>query len=152
MTNLLKYDSTYGTLLNAFQSTDLNGLAAGSYAFGSGAAAVLDNTTTLDLYVEVRVSLGSINPTGNPTINLWVLLSMDGTAFEDPQAAGAPPAGLAGYSRGVTTGSSAKLAIFRGIVLNPGKSKLLFQNNTGQPLAGSANAIDYWKYTQNLNG
>lgn len=152
MSSLLKYDATYGTLSSAFVTGDLDGKTNGSYAFGSGAAATIDNTTALETLMDVIVNLGSINPSGSPYITLWLLLSLDGTNFEDPSSAGAPPAGLATYSRGVSTGSSAKVTIFRGIILPPGKSKLLFQNNTGQTLATGGNTIKYWPYSYNLNG
>lgn len=152
MTSLTKWSITYGTLRSAFVTADLDGKTSAAYAFGSGADATFDNTSALDLWCDVILNLGSINPTGSPYVSLWTLLSMDGTNFEDPQSAGAPPAGLMQYTRGVSTGSTAKVAIFRKVLLPPGKSKFLLQNNTGQTLATGGNTLKFWPYSLNQNG
>jgi hypothetical protein len=153
MANLLKYDATYGTLLSAFVTGDLDAKTNGTYVLGgTGAAAVIDNSTTLDMYLDVRVKLGSINPAAGDYVSLSLLTSMDGgTAYEDPTSGIAPPADVPTYLLYLTTGASAKMRIKRGIILPPGKSKLLFGNKT-VTLATGGNAVDYWIYTNNLNG
>lgn len=149
---LEKYDATYGTLSSAFVTADLDGLSNASCKFGSGAAATIDNTSGLKLVMDVIVNLGSINPSGAPYFTIALLTSMDGTNFEDPQAAGAALQGTPIYSKGVTTGASAKVAIIRGIVLPPGKSKMMLCNQTGVAFGTGGNTVQYWIYTYNNNG
>lgn len=127
-----------------FQSSDLNSLTTGSYAFGSGSGVtsnVFDNTGNLYPEADIQVLLGSFNPSGSPYVVLALLWSIDGTNFPDPQTAVAPIAATPVYSAAVATGSSAKIVTIPRVLLRPLKCKFLFGNVTGATLAASANSI-----------
>lgn len=136
-------------------STELNSLANGNAVLMSGTA--LDNSTTLDVFADISVSLGSITPgSGAPFIGIYIMpLNEDGTSYGDGRfgsAAAGPPASayFVGSvpcnpsSAGVVTG------IIRGVVLPPGKFKLCLYNSAGVSLASSANTVDYRTYNRQV--
>ena len=52
-------------------------------------SAAIDNSTTGALYVDFfYIFASAATGAGAPYVGLWLLSSVDGTAFEDPQAAG----------------------------------------------------------------
>lgn len=134
--------ASYSTIA-LYQSSDLNSLATGSYAFGSGAGVssnVLDNTSNLYVECDVEIRLGSFNPSGTPYIVFGWLWSVDGSTFPDPQTAGAPNAGTPIWTSGVATGSSAKKIVIPRVPMRPLKGKPLIGNVTGSSFASSGNS------------
>ena len=139
------FDADIGTGLVSHQSSDLNSLANAGYAFGTGGAAVVDNTTLRKLFLIVQLKLGSITPSGPAHMRLFNIRSFDGGAtYEDPQSAAEPPVGVPMVQRGVFAGASAKIVIFPPLPILPGKSKLLVGNSVGVSLASSGNSLEYW--------
>ena len=133
-------------------STEVNSLASGNAVLS---ATQIDNTTNLDLFADVSVSLGSVTPTGSPFIGLYLYpLNEDGTSYGDGRfgssAAGPPPSAyFVGVipcvaTAGVITGT------LRGVVLPPSKFKFVLYNGTGVSLASSSNTIDYKTYNYSV--
>jgi hypothetical protein len=62
-------------------TTELNALANGSY---SAASAAIDNTSNLDLFddLELTVTYGT-NPTANAPVEIYLIPSTDGTNYAD---------------------------------------------------------------------
>ena len=138
------YDANFGTLKLSHQSSDLNSLAHAGYAFGTDTDNIVDNSVALKLLLFAILNLGSITPTGAAHMRLFLVRSIDGTNYEDPQTAADPPAGMPGWSRGMFAGASAKVILFGPILLSPGKSKILIGNSSGVSLAASGNSVKYW--------
>lgn len=130
---------TQGNLL----TTELNSLANNAY---TAAGTTYDNTQgqTGDGYtlcdIEGVFTFGA-NPTANTGITVWLLVSQDGTNFEDT------PTATIGLGRApdvflpVTSGQTGTRVIRR-IQAPWGKFKAVAQNTgTGQTLAATANTI-----------
>ena len=71
-------------------STELNGLANGSYSNASGA---IDNETGLYQFMQVELNLASLTPVSGQSVAVYLLSSLDGTNFADGGGAVAPPDG-----------------------------------------------------------
>lgn len=141
----LLFKTAFGTLVESHQNSDLASLADAAYALGTGAGAVINNTSDLLLLCYCRLNLGSITPAGAAHISLFLIRSMDGgSTYEDPQTAIAPPAGIPTQTRGLTTGASAKVVQFEPFILTPGHHKLLLGNLSGAALNASNNTLKYW--------
>lgn len=138
--NLLVAGVAYTSLI----TTGLNSLADGS---STSASAAVDNTAALNLYADFGLMLGSVNPSGAPYLELRLLeLNGDGSTYDD-NAAGACVGTFI-----VTTGSSAKVATLRRVLLTLGQFKAIVVNRTGVTLAASANTLYYRTYSEQNNG
>lgn len=129
--------------LAIFQSSDLNSLASGSYAFGSDTnvtSNALDNTSNLYAECALLLKLGSFNPSGSPYILFSYFTSPNATDYEDPQSVGVPQAGTPIWTHACSTGASAKVIVIAGIRLPPFKIKPVIGNLTGTTFASSANS------------
>ncbi len=141
------YDANFGTLKASHQNSDLASLATAGYAFGTDTDAIVDNTTAKKLLLFAELLLGSMTPSGAAHMRLFLVRSIDGTNYEDPQTAADPPGGMPGWSRGMFAGASAKRILFGPILLSPGKAKLLVGNSSGASLAATGNSLKYWLST-----
>lgn len=128
--------TAYGTETNAL-TTELNSLADGAE---SSLGSEIDNTTNRDQLMDLNIALASLNPTGAPYVVIKVHTSVDGTNYEDGDAAPS-------YHVAVSTGSGAKRASLRHIPLSPGKHKLALTNETNVSLAASGNTVKYRTYS-----
>jgi hypothetical protein len=123
----------------------LNSVTTDTSAIGT---TVIANGTNLELYMDVSLRLGSINPTGAPYVELHrQALLDDGTTYEDVALSGATMIAAAP----VTTGSSAKNVSFMPprypLLIPPGSFRLAVVNRTGQTFAGSGNSLNYRLYS-----
>lgn len=118
----------------------------------------VDNTSALDIFADLSMSLGSVTTgSGSPFIGLFLYpLNEDGTSYGDGRfgsaAAGPPPAdywvgnmGLPASTTGVLTG------MVRGIVVPFGKFKLVLWNQAGVALAASANHVKGQTYNRQIS-
>ena len=138
--NLLVAGVAYTSLI----TTGLNSLADGS---STSASSAVDNTTNLNLYADFGLMLGSINPSGAPYLELRLLeLNGDGSTYDDDSAGATVGSFL------ITTGSSAKVATLKRVLLAPGQFKAVIVNRTGVSLAGSSNTLYYRTYSEQNNG
>lgn len=118
----------------------------------------IDNSSNLDQYADVSVSLGSVTPAaGSPFIGIGLLpLNEDGTTYANglittsPSANGIPGENIVGSisaapsTAGVITGTA------REIKLPPGKFVFVLYNGVGVTLASSANVVSYRTYNKQL--
>jgi hypothetical protein len=142
------------TWASAGFSTEVNSLANGNAVI---AANQLDNSTALDVFADVSLSLGSVTPgSGAPYIGLYLCpLNQDGTTYGDGRfgsATSGPPA--ASYRVGaiplVASTAGPLLGMVRGIILPPGKFKFLIHNQAGVTLAASSNTLQYRTYNRSV--
>lgn len=141
---------TYGSCF----STEINSLASGNAVLS---ATQIDNTTALDIFADVSISLGSVaTGAGSPFIGLYLYpLNEDGTTYGDSQfgsaAAGPPPSA---YFVGVIPTKVSATAVItgtvRGIILPAGKFKFVLYNNAGVTLAASSNTVSYRTYNRSV--
>lgn len=135
MATVLK-QNTYDTIISVM-TTELNSLASAGYAISAAMGA---DATAQALYGDIETVLASLNPTGTPTIDYWFDKSADGTNYEDPGSAAAPPGTAFVGSAPTTTGSAAKRpGIIPNVPLPPGLFKVIAQNNTNVSLGASGN-------------
>jgi len=112
-----------------FASTTLNSLASGS----ESSVVTYDNSTNRDLYGLVTIKLGSITPSAGGTITLRVTLN-DGTDTADKIGGDV-------YSILLTSGASAKVAVFNMVRLYPFSMRMSVLNNSGVAFAASGNEM-----------
>ena len=114
------------------RSSNLAGTTLNSLANGSESTAVTyDNSTNRDLYGVVTIKLGSITPTAGGSITLRVTLN-DGTDTADRIGGDL-------YVVPLTSGASAKAAVFNMVRLYPFSMRLSVINNSGVATAASGN-------------
>lgn len=114
-------------------STTLDSLANGS----ASSFITHDNSTNLDLYANVRVTLGSLTPAATGAITLCVFATQNGNAPDNTASIG----GGDRYTALVTTSTGVKEVIFPNVRLYPESCRLSVVNNTLVALAASGNAL-----------
>jgi hypothetical protein len=119
-------------------TTELNSLANGS---ATAASAAIDNTSALDLFVDLELVVatqGSARSAG-ATVSVYMVTSLDGTNYDDV---------LAGVTELVAVfpldaATTARRRTVRDVPCGPNKFKFFAVNNTGQALASSGNTVSY---------
>jgi hypothetical protein len=112
-----------------FASTTLNSLANA----GESTAVTYDNSTNRDLYGTITVKLGSITPSAGGSITIRVTLN-DGTDTADRIGGDL-------YVIPLTSGASAKVAIYNMIRLYPYSMRISVINNSGVTLNAGSNEL-----------
>ena len=131
-------------------STGLNSLATNTM---SAASSTYDNSSNLDLYVDVELLLASLSPTAGAYCALYVWGAPDGSNFPAQSDADlrltstqlfcSIPIG--------TTASTAQRVVIRNLLLSPIKYQFKLDNQTGVSLAASGNTVKILPYNFNLN-
>lgn len=132
-------------------STELNGVAGPSMTKSSSP---YDNTTNLDLYVDVEVVLGSLSPGTGSFIALYVGETVDGSNFPAQSAADMRLTStqlLVVIPTGTAT-TTAQRIVARNVLIPPGKFDVYFDNQTTVSLNGTGNTVKFLAYNYNLNG
>lgn len=145
------------TWSSALNSTEVNSLANGNAVL---TATQIDNSSALDMFMDVSFSLGSVTTVGVPILGLYLYpLNEDGTTYGDSRfgttAAGPPPGNYLIGQAGLPVGTQALTGIFRNLVqgplvIPPAKFKLVLQNSAGVALAASGNTIAYRTYNRQV--
>ncbi len=118
------------------RSANLAGTALNSLANGSESAPVAyNNSSNLDLYAAVTVKLGSLNAVAGGSVTLRIYAG-DGTDTPDRGAGSFDT-----YTEALTTGSSAKVVVFRMVRLYPFPCQITVVNNAGNSTAASGNEL-----------
>lgn len=131
-----------GVAWTSYLTTGLNSLGNGSSVLG----AAIDNTSNLNLLLDISVILGSINPSGTPYLELRIEeLLGDGSTYSDDVGSN-----WSGRIE-LTTGSSAKNGHCVGIPLTLGQFKVRVYNRSGVSLASSGNTLYYRTYSLQNN-
>lgn len=119
-------------------STELNSLANGA---NTAASSAIDNTTNLDLFLDVELVLaaqGSARSSG-ATVSLYLTTSLDGTNYDDVHETTAELVAVFPLDAATT----ARRRTVRDVPIPPANFKLFARNNTGQTLAASGSTIRY---------
>jgi hypothetical protein len=112
-----------------FAGTTLNSLANA----GESTVVTYDNSSNRDLYGTVTIKLGSITPSAGGSITVRITLN-DGTDTADRIGGDL-------YTIPLTSGASAKVAVFNMVRLYPYSMRLSVINNAGVTLAASGNEL-----------
>lgn len=119
-------------------STELDSLGSGS---ASAASTAIDNTTNLDLFVDLTLTVatqGSARSSG-ASVNVHMAQALDGTNFDDINPTTAPV--IAVFTLDAST--TARQLSRPDIPIPGGLFKLFAVNSTGQALASSGNLVEY---------
>jgi hypothetical protein len=119
-------------------TTELNALANGAF---SAAGPAYDNTTNLDEYAYCDIVLASLLPTTGGYLQIFLVVSVDGTTYEDAPSATNPGSHqlVATVSLNVTT--SAKRVSSKRFEIPPLKFKFVLKNASGAALGATLNTV-----------
>jgi len=125
-----------GTVL----STEMDSVNNAGY---SSLGSAFDNTSNLDRWGWVELSLGSLNPSTGACIYVFLVPSVDGgTDYDDGPASTNPGSHMLVAVLSVKTGTAAKKVVsLAPFALPPGKFKFAIKNQTGVNLAASSNTL-----------
>jgi hypothetical protein len=132
-----KHKSYTASIASAL-TTDLNSLANGS---ASAASAALDNTSNLDLYHDLTLTVaaqGSARSAG-ATVSVYLVMALDGTNYDDVNATTAELVAVFPLDAATT----ARQATRRDVPVPPGLFKYFVVNNTGQAFAASGSLLEF---------
>jgi len=123
-------------------TTELNSLGNGST---SSASATVDNETDLYPYIDLELALASLTPTGAPTVDVYLICSLDGTNYDDLSTNN-----LGTYlaSFAFSTATTAKRCVLRNLIIPPLKFKIAVANNAGVSLAATSNTVKYRRHAE----
>jgi hypothetical protein len=114
---------------------------------GTSAFVTHDNSSNLDLYASVRVTLGSIAAGAGASIKLHVHMVQDATAPNDTGSVGGGDI----YSASLLVSTSIKEITFPMVRLYPGSLRLQITNNSTVTLASSGNEIRVRPYNESVS-
>lgn len=144
----------YGTSVSVL-TTELNSLANGSVSglSGSGSGTIFDNTTNLNLYVDLvlTVTFGSAPTSGN-TLDLYAAYSLDGTNYDVMPAAGTtlPNAWKRVGSFALQSAGTTQVITITRVPLTPGKIKFQLANGSGVALPASGSTVVAYPYSMTV--
>lgn len=132
----------YTAAIASALTTELNSLANGSL---SSASTAIDNTTDLDLFMDLTLTVAAqgVARSAGATIEVWMTHALDGTNYDDNTRNVAELVAVFPLDAATT----ARQATRRDIPIPPGLFKLSIQNATGQALAASGNLLEYRKHS-----
>ena len=131
-----KHKSYTASIASAL-TTDLNSLGSGST---SAASAALDNTTNLDLYHDLTLTVaaqGGARSAG-ATVAVYMTMALDGTNYDDTNASTAELVAIFSLDAATT----ARQLTRRDVPIPPGLFKYFVVNSTGQAFASSGNLLE----------
>lgn len=128
-------------------TTELNALANGGF---SAVGPAYDNTTNLDEWGFLDITLASLTPTAGAYLQFFIAQSLDGTTYENPPASTNPGYHMSVMTVAVTTGAGTKRIQTPGFRLPPGKFKFVLLNASGVALGATLNTVAL--YTSNEQG
>ena len=134
--------------IQTYLSTALNSLANNGNKLG----AEIDNRNNRHFYMDIEVLLAQVDLSAqtNPSIDIYLLPSLDDTNYADGADATDPSVQHLAKSVGVLESDAAHREVSRGIVIPPAKFKLLVENKTGAALAASGNTVKYRTYHEEV--
>lgn len=128
---------------NLAASGQFDGLANGTT---SNTLIVYDNTTGLDLYLNLALQLISITSTAGASVTLTNLAGQGNLVPDNTAGVG----GGDKYTQPLTVGASAKVTIWPMVRLYPGKNYLALTNNSGATL-GTGNSLTVQYFDEAAN-
>lgn len=130
--------SAYTASIASALTTELDGLTNNS---NTVASAEIDNTTDLNLYHDLTLTLAAqgVARSAGATVTVYLVMALDGTNFDDVNETTAEVAAVFPLDAAVTARQSTR----RDIPVPPGKFKYFVRNTTGQTFAASGNLLEY---------
>lgn len=128
----------YSQTATSILTTELNSLANNA---NTAASSAVDNTSALDLFVDLELVLaaqGSARSSG-AIVSVFMVHALDGTNYDDVNETTAEL--VAVFPLDAAT--SARRRTVRDVPVPPGLFKFFARNGTGQTLAASANTVKY---------
>ena len=127
----------YTAAIASVLTTELNSLAT---ATNTAASAAIDNTSALDLYVDLTLTIATMGVarSAGATVNVYMVMALDGTNYDDVDATCAELVAVFPLDAATTARQSTR----RDIPVPPGLFKLFARNVTGQTLAASGNLVE----------
>jgi hypothetical protein len=128
----------YAAAIASTLTTELNSLAN---ATASASSAAIDNTSALNLYHDLTLTVavqGSTRSAG-ATVSVFMVMALDGTNYDDVNATTAELVAVFPLDA-VTT---ARQATRRDVPIPPGLFRYFIVNNTGQAFAASGNLLEF---------
>jgi hypothetical protein len=125
----------YTAAISSVLTTELNALAN---VTNTAASAAIDNSTNLDLYMDLELVLavqGAARTTAQ--VAVYITPSLDGTNYADVSELSAELVGVFWF----TLATAAQRVVIRDIPIPPGLFKLFARNITGQTLAATTNTL-----------
>ena len=125
-------------------TTELNGMADGFRVI----SATIDNTTALNFFDDLVLSIGNIgsNRDAGAIVELFLLEALDDTNFVDGGVSIEPAqSDLVGVFN-IRTSTAAQVHVVRGVALPPTKYKYLVKNKTGEALSVINNTLERRPY------
>jgi hypothetical protein len=157
MANETRYTSPTAQILLA-DNTALASRANGYFSIAQVSAAdvVIDNSTTLHLFMNLELELGAAAWAAGGWFDFWIVEALDGTNYDTGSTTilpGAGPNGVVGTHGNASALSSQAIQIsIPRIDIPPAKFKVLWRNQSGVSTAATANALRYSLYSLNQNG
>jgi len=130
--------SAYVAAIASTLTTELNSLGT---AANSSASAEIDNSTDLNLYHDLTLTIATqgVARTAGATVVVYLIPALDDTNFDAVNETTAEVAAV--FSLDAST--TARQATRRDVPIPPGKFKYFIRNVTGQTLAASGNLLEY---------
>jgi len=127
-------------------TTELNSLATGLRAFGTG----VDNSTKLHRFADFElISKYTSRPTSTaPYHNLYLIPALNGVTYVISVAATAPPATLWAGSFPVQTSTGPQRSWIPRVMLPPFKYKTMLENKAGKALAATGSTLRARTYNE----
>ena len=129
----------------SYLTTELNSLADGANKLG----AAIDNSTGLDMYMDVEVSLaaqGSARSAG-AYVAVYLIPSDDNSTYGYGDDSTDPPAQSWLANVAFDAATNARVSVTTMLPVPPGYFKLLVMNETGQAFAASGSTVSYRLYS-----
>lgn len=128
-------------------TTELNSLGNGAF---SAVGPAYDNTANLDQWGACDIVLASLAAATGAYLQLFLVVSLDGTNYEDAAAATQPGSHQVVATVSLLVSTSVKRSMTAWFRLPPNKFKFVLKNSAGVALGATGNTVAL--YTTNEQG
>lgn len=119
-------------------TTELNSLGNGS---NTAASSAIDNTSNLDLFMDLELNLGAAGSarSAGAIVSVYMVTAVDGSNYPDVNETTAELVAVFPLDAATT----ARRCAVRDVPMPPALFKLFVRNSTGQALNASGNTLKY---------
>jgi hypothetical protein len=150
MPNILTWQTAGWVSRSTVLTTELNSLASSATAW-SAAGTEIANQTNLDQWGKLEVNLASITPSAGGFLTIYMITAPGGTNYEDGSATINPGAHTAVVTIPLRNAAGAIRVMSRPFLMEPAKTKFIFENQAGVTLAASGNTVTLYTTNDQLN-